>query len=74
MEKTRESFVRVAESRTRRTIKQIRLVANLANRNAYSFSEEDVKAIFDALEGELRVAKGRFRGPSVGKEIDFTLA
>ena len=54
-------FERLAERRVTETIKKMRLVGNLANRHNYSYSEEHVKQIVDALESELRQVKARFR-------------
>lgn len=54
-------FERLAERRVTETIKKIRLVGNLANRHNYSYTEEQVKQILEALDGELRNVKGRFR-------------
>ena len=39
----------------------MRLIGNLSNRHNYSYSEEHVKQILEALEGELRQVKARFR-------------
>jgi hypothetical protein len=54
-------FERLAERRVTETIKKMRLVANLSNRNNYSYTEEHAKQILDALEAELRQVKARFR-------------
>jgi hypothetical protein len=54
-------FERLAERRVTETIKKMRLVANLSNRHNYSYTEEHVRQILDALEGELRQVKAKFR-------------
>lgn len=54
-------FERLAERRVTETIKKMRLVGNLANRHNYSYSDEQVKQILEALDGELRNVKARFR-------------
>jgi hypothetical protein len=54
-------FERLAERRVTETIKKMRLIANLANRHNYSYTEEHVRQILDALEGELRQVKAKFR-------------
>ncbi len=54
-------FERLAERRVTETIKKLRLVGNLSNRHNYSYTEEHVKQIVDALESELRQVKARFR-------------
>jgi hypothetical protein len=54
-------FERLAERRVTETIKKMRLIGNLANRHNYTYSEEQVKQILEALDGELRHVKARFR-------------
>ena len=54
-------FERLAERRVTETIRKIRLIGNLANRHNYSYSDEQVKQILEALDVELRHVKGRFR-------------
>ena len=71
---SRESFVRLAENRTRKVIKNIRLIGNLSNTSNYSYSEDDVAKIFTVLETELRAARKRFReADGSSKEINFSL-
>jgi hypothetical protein len=60
MEEKRANFVRLAESRVNRAIKELRLVGNLSNRSAYSFNDADVRKIFRTLQRELDQAKSRF--------------
>jgi hypothetical protein len=64
MGESRERFVHLAESRTKKAIKDIRLIGNLSNRSNYSYTEEDVAKIFKALESELRAARKRFADSS----------
>lgn len=54
-------FERLAERRVTETLKKMRLIGNLSNRHNYSYTEEHVKQILEALEGELRQVKARFR-------------
>jgi len=39
MKGKRENFVRLAEGRVNRALKDIRLIGNLSNRSAYSYSD-----------------------------------
>ena len=48
MKGKRENFVRLAEGRVNRALKDIRLIGNLSNRSAYSYSDEDVKKTMHA--------------------------
>ena len=43
MVKSRENFVRLAESRTNKILKEIDVLSNLSNRTNYTYTENDVK-------------------------------
>jgi len=73
MRNKRGKFVELAEARVNRAIKDIRLIGNLANRNAYEYTDDDSRKIFKALQRELDTAKSRFTGDSGGKETEFKL-
>jgi hypothetical protein len=68
-----EKFVSLAEARVNRAIKDIRLIGNLSNRNAYSFTDEQVRTVFKALQKELDTAKGRFGNESGAADSEFRL-
>lgn len=53
-------FKELAEKRVNRTIKDIRLIANLANKSNYSFTETDAQKICLALDSELKLLKQKF--------------
>lgn len=73
-DRKRSNFVRLAEARVTKTVKNIRLISNLANKSTYKYSEEEVKRIFDALDDEIKAAKERFRSPlGVGRSFKFRL-
>jgi hypothetical protein len=73
MVKKKANFVRLAESRVSRVLKDIRLIGNLSNRSAYEYSEEDVRKIFKALQREIDAAKSRFKFDEVDGTQDFKL-
>lgn len=73
MKSKREDFVRLAEGRVNRAIKDIRLISNLSNRSAYSYSDEDVKKIFRTLQRELELARSRFGDGNSSGSNDFKL-
>ena len=73
MKNKRGKFVELAEARVNRTIKDVRLIGNLANRSAYAYEDDDVKKIFRALQRELDAAKARFGGEGNAKEEGFKL-
>jgi hypothetical protein len=56
----REKFVKLAEQRVNRALRELRLIGNLSNRSAYASTEEDVKKIFRVLQKELDTARARF--------------
>ena len=57
-------FERLAERRVTEAIKKMRLIGNLSNRHNYSYTDEHVKQILEALEADLpdylRIAKLNF--------------
>ena len=74
MRDKRKKFIDLAEARVNRTIKDIRLIGNLANRAAYEYSDDDVRKVFRALQKELENAKSRFGGGGDGKQEGFRLS
>lgn len=66
----RERFLTVAEKRTVKVLKAIRLLGNCGSRPAYEYSEPEVAKIFHAIQRELDRARDRFGGPTA---IDFSL-
>lgn len=56
-----DRFVKVAEQRTNRILKTLRLLGNCANKSNYDYTEEEVKKIFTAIEKELRNTKIKFQ-------------
>lgn len=61
-----EKFKSLAERRVNNAIKQIRLVGNLANPNAYEFTDEQVKKICNTLQNELSGMQSKFKAVSTG--------
>jgi hypothetical protein len=55
-----EAFKRLAERRTNAVLDRIRVLGNLSNPYAYEYTEEDVRAIFAAVEQELKVTRAKF--------------
>ena len=73
MKDKRGKFVELAEARVNRAMNDIRLIGNLSNRSAYTYTDEDVRKVFRALQKELDVAKARFGGEGSTKEEGFKL-
>ena len=55
-----ENFKRLAENRTNKIIDMLNLLGNLSNKSNYSYSEEQVDSIFDAIQNELDAQRNRF--------------
>jgi hypothetical protein len=73
MRDKRKKFVELAEARVNRTIKEIRLIGNLSNRAAYSYTEDDTKKIFRVLLKEIESARARFGDGSGSGDNEFRL-
>ena len=59
-EEDRSKFVKLASARVTKTLKDIQLIGNLANRSNYDYTDEDVTKIFKALNEEIAACKKRF--------------
>jgi len=70
MDGKEEKFVRLAEARVTKAIKDIRLIGNLSNKNTYAYADDDVRKMFRALQKELDAAKSRF-GNEGGKSDEI---
>lgn len=69
----REKFVSLVEKRVTRTIKDIRLIGNLSNKNNYTYEEKDVRKIVATLEDEVKTLKSRFAADDVKSVVAFKL-
>ncbi len=56
-----ERFERLAEKRMTELLKQMRLVGNLANKGNYAYTEAHTRQIVEAIEGELKQLRAKFR-------------
>ena len=52
-------------------LEKVRILSNCANTNAYEYSDEDVNAIFSAIEDELNTARAKF---ATSKRREFRLS
>ena len=59
-------FIAFAEKRVEKALKSISLVGNLANRSTYSYTDEQVKKIVQALKSEVAEVEGRFKSHTKG--------
>jgi hypothetical protein len=65
-----ERFKRLATTRTNAVLDKLRILGNLSNRQLYSYSEEDIERIFNAINRQMREVKAKF---STGKQRSFEL-
>lgn len=73
----RDKFIKLANARVNKTIKDFELIGNLANKSNYDYTNEDVVQIFQALTQALQQCQQRFldstpRGPASGLEFNLT--
>ncbi len=71
-EQKSEKFSRLAEARTNKIIDTIRLLGNLSNQYHYEYTQEQVDAIFDAIQEELDTQRKKFE-PQKGSKRKFRL-
>lgn len=69
----REKFVNLAEKRTINAVKAIRVISKLGNRNAYDYSDADVRKIVKALTDEIEALKVRMKNTKGSDDVDFKL-
>jgi len=68
-ESKEERFKRIASLRTHRVLNDLRLLANCSNKSIYSYKEEDITKIFNAIEKELKRIKALFSKPESGFKL-----
>jgi len=61
MDIKKENFKRIAESRTNKIIDMISLLGNLSNKSFYDYSDEQINAIFEAIQSELDKQRIKFQ-------------
>ena len=59
-ETRRQRFKRLATKRVNKTLTQLRIIGNLANKSYYEYSTEDVAKIFKAVDNQLKTTKSKF--------------
>jgi hypothetical protein len=66
----RQRFLTVAERRTVKVLRALKLLGNCGNKSAYEYNDADIEKIFGAIQDELGRTRDRF-GRS--KEVHFSL-
>lgn len=63
-----ENFIRLANKRTNKILEDIDILANLSNKNQYTYTDEQVDKIFSAIEESVKFAKESFKNKqNIGK-------
>jgi len=73
MEKRRDKFIELAEKRVTRALNDLRLIGNLANKGNYSYTDDDVKKVMQAIEYEVKNLRRRFENSSEETGVVFKL-
>lgn len=71
--KSREKFVRLAEARVTKTLKDIKLIGNLSNRGNYSYTDEDARKIYQTLKKAVEDMKSKFDSKGDDQDEIFKL-
>ena len=66
-------FVELANKRVNKTIKDIQLIGNLANKQNYDYTEQQAKQIIKALQEELDEVKQTFTNTITSTKKTFAL-
>lgn len=62
-----DKFVELAQSRVTNALEKISLIGNLANKNNYEFSEEEIAKIFKAIDDTCETVEASFKAALAGK-------
>ena len=65
-------FKRLAVARTEKVLDMLDLIGNLSNKSFYEYSNEEIKAIFDAIENSVKENRDKFNKKNK-KKRRFTL-
>ena len=66
-------FIKLANKRVNKTIKDIQLIGNLANKQNYDYTEQQAKQIIKALQQELDDVKQSFTNTNTSIKKTFAL-
>ena len=56
-----ERFKRLAKIRTQKVLEKLRILGHCSNSSVYEYDEKEVRAIFSAIDNELRIVKMKFK-------------
>ena len=64
-----DRFKRLAEYRTNEILSKLKILGNCANRQAYDYTEDDIRKIFDSIEKTTRAVRSKFQLTPGDKEF-----
>lgn len=73
MENKKNNFKRIAENRVNKILDMISLLGNLSNTSFYEYTDDQIEAMFGAIETELNKQKEKFTKQKNGKRKKFEL-
>ncbi|MDP4007385.1 MAG: hypothetical protein Q8P55_02205 [bacterium] len=68
-ENKRERFKRLAQARTNRVLKTLKILGNCADKSRYEYVKEDVERVFTAVDRRLNKTKARCDLPTDKEEF-----
>lgn len=68
MESSQDKFKRIAAYRVKKILNTIRILGNCANKRFYSYSDDQIEKIFNAIIKQIENTKAKFLDD---KDIDF---
>lgn len=66
-----ENFLRLSKERVNKVIDAIERLENLSNKNQYSYTDEQVEKMFEAIEESLDSAKKSFKDKKPRQKFDW---
>ena len=72
-ESKNDKFKRIASIRTESILMKIKALSRCANTRSYQYSRDEVRKIFNAINGEVRFAKALFDKGVNKKKTEFKL-
>ncbi len=68
-ENRNQRFKRIASKRTEVILRYLYLLGNCSNKSTYSYTEEEIRKIFNAIDEQLRVTKAKFKNGKSKKKF-----
>ncbi len=69
MENKQQKFERLANARVNKALKQLDLIGNLSNKNAYGYSESEANQIIGVLDRKIKELKTKFSKGLINKQF-----